>query len=163
MDGGAWKAAVHGVAEVQAGLNDFTLAFHFHAWEEENGILLASLLLASLPMIWVSVCPSASLFCPFLCPHFCLSPADYPGSVCVRRCVCAHPGSVSVCRGVCAHLGSVCVHRGVCAHVRLCTTPWMAAHQAPPSLSIAFICKDPPQSLLFSHSVISDSLRPHGL
>ena len=35
MDGGAWKAAVHGVAEGQTGLNDFTLAFHFHAWEEE--------------------------------------------------------------------------------------------------------------------------------
>ena len=29
-----------------------------------SGILLASLLLASLPMIWVSICPSAFLFCP---------------------------------------------------------------------------------------------------
>lgn len=23
------------------------------------------------------VCPSASLICPSLCPHFCLAPADY--------------------------------------------------------------------------------------
>ena len=35
MDGGAWKAAVHGVAEVQARLNDFTFTFHFPALERE--------------------------------------------------------------------------------------------------------------------------------
>ena len=35
MDGGAWKAAVHGVAEGQTRLNDFTLTFHFHALEKE--------------------------------------------------------------------------------------------------------------------------------
>ena len=35
MDGGAWKAAVHGVAEGQTRLSDFTLTFHFHAWEKE--------------------------------------------------------------------------------------------------------------------------------
>ena len=29
MDGGAWKAAVHGVAEGQTRLNDFTFTFHF--------------------------------------------------------------------------------------------------------------------------------------
>ena len=33
-DGGAWKAAVHGVAEGQTQLNDFTFTFHFHALEE---------------------------------------------------------------------------------------------------------------------------------
>ena len=33
MDGGAWKAAVHGVTEGRTGLSDFT--FHFHALEEE--------------------------------------------------------------------------------------------------------------------------------
>ena len=33
MDGGAWKAAVHGVAEGQTRLSDFT--FHFHALEKE--------------------------------------------------------------------------------------------------------------------------------
>ena len=31
MDGGAWWAAVHGVAEGQTRLSDFTLTFHFHA------------------------------------------------------------------------------------------------------------------------------------
>ena len=35
MDGGAWKAAVHGVAEGQARLSDFTLTFHFHTLEQE--------------------------------------------------------------------------------------------------------------------------------
>ena len=34
MDGGAWKAAVHGVSKSQAGLRDFTFTFHFHALEE---------------------------------------------------------------------------------------------------------------------------------
>ena len=35
MDGGAWKAAVHGVARGQTRLSDFTLTFHFHALEKE--------------------------------------------------------------------------------------------------------------------------------
>ena len=35
MDGGAWKAAVHGVAEGQIQLRDFTFTFHFHALEKE--------------------------------------------------------------------------------------------------------------------------------
>ena len=35
MDGGAWKAAVHGVAKSQAQLSDFTFTFHFHALEKE--------------------------------------------------------------------------------------------------------------------------------
>ena len=35
MDGGAWKAAVHGVAKSRAWLSDFTLSFHFHALEKE--------------------------------------------------------------------------------------------------------------------------------
>ena len=30
MDGGAWKAAVHGVAEGRTRLSDFTFTFHFH-------------------------------------------------------------------------------------------------------------------------------------
>ena len=34
MDGGAWEAAVHGVAKSQAGLSDFTFTFHFHALKE---------------------------------------------------------------------------------------------------------------------------------
>ena len=35
MDGGAWKAAVHWVAEGRTLLSDFTLTFHFHALEKE--------------------------------------------------------------------------------------------------------------------------------
>ena len=35
MDGGAWKAAFHGVAEGWARLSDFTFTFHFHALEKE--------------------------------------------------------------------------------------------------------------------------------
>ena len=34
MDGGAWWAAVHGVAEGQTRLSDFTFTFHFHALKE---------------------------------------------------------------------------------------------------------------------------------
>ena len=33
MDGGAWWAAVHGVAEGWTQLSDFTFAFYFHALE----------------------------------------------------------------------------------------------------------------------------------
>ena len=35
MDGGAWWAAVHGVAEGRTQLSDFTLTFHFHTLERE--------------------------------------------------------------------------------------------------------------------------------
>ena len=35
MDGGAWWAAVHGVAKSRTRLSDFTFPFHFHALEKE--------------------------------------------------------------------------------------------------------------------------------
>ena len=35
MDGGAWEAAVHGVAEGWTRLSDFTFTFHSHALEKE--------------------------------------------------------------------------------------------------------------------------------
>ena len=35
MDGGAWKAAVRGVAEGRTRLSDFTFTCHFHALEKE--------------------------------------------------------------------------------------------------------------------------------
>ena len=35
MDGGVWKAAVHGVAEGRTQLSDFTFTFHFDALEKE--------------------------------------------------------------------------------------------------------------------------------
>ena len=37
MNGGAWKAVVHGVAEGWTRLSDFTFTFHVHALEEEMG------------------------------------------------------------------------------------------------------------------------------
>ena len=35
MDGGAWWAAVHGVAKSRTRPSDFTFTFHFHALEKE--------------------------------------------------------------------------------------------------------------------------------
>ena len=34
MDGGAWWAAVHGIAKGWTRLSDFTFTFHFHALEK---------------------------------------------------------------------------------------------------------------------------------
>ena len=35
MDGGPWKAGVHGVTKGGTRLHDFTFTFHFHALEKE--------------------------------------------------------------------------------------------------------------------------------
>ena len=35
MDGGAWKAAVHGVAEGRTRLSDFTFTFTFMHWKRK--------------------------------------------------------------------------------------------------------------------------------
>ena len=35
MDGGAWRASVHGVTEGWMRLSDFTFTFHFHALAKE--------------------------------------------------------------------------------------------------------------------------------
>ena len=35
MDGGAWRATVHGVTKSWKQLSDFTSTFHFHAMEKE--------------------------------------------------------------------------------------------------------------------------------
>ena len=35
MGGGAWSAAVHGLATSRTGLSDLTFTFHFHAVEKE--------------------------------------------------------------------------------------------------------------------------------
>ena len=37
MDGGAWWAAVHGVAKSRTRLSDFPFTFHFHALEKAMG------------------------------------------------------------------------------------------------------------------------------
>ena len=44
MDGGAWWAAIHGVAKSRTWLSDFTFTFHFHALEKKmatHSIILA--------------------------------------------------------------------------------------------------------------------------
>ena len=51
MDGGAWWAAVHGVAKSRARLSDFTFTFHFQALEKEMEILL--LLFNSLIQLYI--------------------------------------------------------------------------------------------------------------
>ena len=38
MDGGAWRAAVHGVTKSRTRLSDFTFTFPFHALEKEMAI-----------------------------------------------------------------------------------------------------------------------------
>ena len=48
MEGGAWKAAVHGVAEGQTWLSDFTFTFHFHALEKEMATQSSVLALRNL-------------------------------------------------------------------------------------------------------------------
>ena len=35
MDGGAWEAAVHAIANSRTQLSDFTFTFHFHALQKE--------------------------------------------------------------------------------------------------------------------------------
>ena len=44
MDGGAWWAAIHGVAKSRTRLSDFTFTFHFYALEKDmathSGVLV---------------------------------------------------------------------------------------------------------------------------
>ena len=47
MDGGAWWAAVHGVAKSRTRLSNFTFTFHFHASEKEMATHSSVLLAAS--------------------------------------------------------------------------------------------------------------------
>src|SRR5574341_1158282 len=58
MDGGSCSAAIHGVAEGQTRLRDFTFTFHFHALEKE--MATHSSILAYLPV----PCFSASVSRP---------------------------------------------------------------------------------------------------
>ena len=48
MNGGAWKAAVHEVAEGRIQLSEFTFTFHFHALEKEM-LTHSSVLAWSIP------------------------------------------------------------------------------------------------------------------
>ena len=51
MDGGAWCAAVHGVAKSRTRLSDFTFTFHFHALEKEIATH-SSVLVWRIPGTW---------------------------------------------------------------------------------------------------------------
>ena len=54
MDGGAWWAAVHGVAEGRTRLSDFTFTFHFPALEKEMASH-CSVLAWRIPGRWAAV------------------------------------------------------------------------------------------------------------
>ena len=54
MDGGAWKAAVHGVAKSRTRLSDFTFTFHFHALKKEMETH-SNVLAWGLPGTWAAV------------------------------------------------------------------------------------------------------------
>jgi len=51
MDGGAWWAAVHGVAQSWTQLSDFTFTFHFPALEKEMATH-SSVLAWRIPGMW---------------------------------------------------------------------------------------------------------------
>ena len=53
MDGGAWWAAVHGVAKSRTRLSDFTSTFHFYALEKEMATH-SSVLAWRIPGTWKS-------------------------------------------------------------------------------------------------------------
>ena len=54
MDRGAWKAAVHGVAEGRTQLSNFTFNFHFRALEKEMATH-SSVLAWRIPGMWEPV------------------------------------------------------------------------------------------------------------
>ena len=54
MDGGAWWAAVHGVAKSWTQLSDFTFTFHFHALEKEMATH-SRILAWSVPAWWAAI------------------------------------------------------------------------------------------------------------
>ena len=61
MDGGAWWAAVHGVAKSQTGLSEFTFTFHFHALEKEMATHSSVLAWRILGMVEPGELPSMGL------------------------------------------------------------------------------------------------------
>ena len=59
MDGGTWRAAVHGVAEGRTRLSNFTFTFHFHALEKEmatHSSVLAWRIPGTGGAWWAAVC-----------------------------------------------------------------------------------------------------------
>ena len=133
MDGGAWWAAVHGVAESRTRLSDFTFTFHFHALEKD--IATHSSILARI-ILWTqkhvgqhSAAAAAKLlqWCPTLRPHR-RQPTRLP-----------HPwDSPGKNTGEGCHFLLQCMkmksESKLLSGVRLFATPWTAAYQAPPSM-----------------------------
>ena len=59
MDGGAWWAAVHGVAKSRMRLGNFTFTFHFHALEKEmatHSSVVAWRIPETAGALWAAVC-----------------------------------------------------------------------------------------------------------
>ena len=56
MDGGAWRAAIHGVTKSRTWLSDFTFTFHFHALAKEmathSSVLALSILGTGEPGVY---------------------------------------------------------------------------------------------------------------
>ena len=138
MGGGAWWAAVHGVAKSQTWLSDFPFTFHFHALEKEMATH-SSVLVWRIPGMgepgWASVygvaqsrtrlkrlsSSSSILPLPFLSPTW------------------NHLFVTCICESTSFLLYSLVVFFQIrsdqsLSHVRLFATPWIAACQA--SLSI---------------------------
>ena len=65
MDGGAWWAAVHGVAKSRTRLRDFTFTFHFQALEKEMAT-------HSSTLAWRIVWPKGTCLAMFWVPKICL-------------------------------------------------------------------------------------------
>ena len=95
------------------------------------------------------------------------------GNICIPTadsCWCLTENSVSFCKKFCT---AIMLLLSRFSRFRLCVTPYTAAHQAPPSLG--FSRQEHWSGLPFpspmhesekwkqSHSVVSDSQRPHGL
>ena len=62
IDGGAWKAVVHGVAKDRTRLSNFTFTFHFHALETEM-TTHSSVLAWRIPVV-SSACLRLLIFLP---------------------------------------------------------------------------------------------------
>ena len=68
MDGGAWWAAVHGVAKSRTRRSNFTLTFHFHALEKEMATHSSVLAWRILSITLLACADAKSLqLCPTLC------------------------------------------------------------------------------------------------
>ena len=154
MDGGAWWAAVHGVAKSQIWLSDFTFTFHFHALEKEMATH-SSVLAWRIPGMgepggllslgshrvghdWSDIAAAAASFSgDIFCNYRTLSkPRNWlaPLIQLTTELTQISPffsHALSFCMSLC-----MCMHVQSLSHVQLFATLWTLAHQAP--LSVRF-------------------------